>query len=247
MSWSISTRSIERIRSFEQAKKHWEGQEEWRNELTSWRPLAGRREQHKRLVQHESGKSYACVLYNTALVTYHDDGSVSLRTYDTSSSVMFADCVSPQGCDALSHKGRMFWRVRTDDGMRYYTEGDKPLLLMPTKKGNWRLTNPPAKLLQWVYDRKKGAEVQKMLRPYAAWYKLTARLGGIPQKHFPMTLRPGSGDVIKAQELATSPENFPVLALACGPPHVVRPAFYEAAGARYKAPVSHDRLPKEFA
>jgi len=247
MVWSISTRGIERIRSYEQAKKHWESQPEWKNQLDGWRQLSGRREFHKRLMRQANGCSYACVLYDTALVTYHDNGSVSLRTYDTSSSVMFAGCVSPQGCDALSHKGRMFWRVRTDDGMRFYMEGDKPLLLVPTEKGNWRLTNPPAEPLQWVYDRKKGAEVQKMLRPYADWYKLTARLGGIPRANLMLPLTISSGNVIRVHELAMNPENFPLLAHSYGPPHEIRQAFYEAAGARYKAPVSHDRLPKEFA
>jgi hypothetical protein len=247
MSWSISTRDMARIRSFEDAKKHWESQPAWKNELTCWRPLSKPRETHKRIVRQNDGHSYACFLYDTALVTYFADGSVALRTHDTHSSVLFANCVNPSGCSAFSHRGRMFWQVRTDEGTRFYMEGDQALILVPTEKGNWRLTTQPAELIQWVYDRKKGAEVQKMLRPYADWYKLTTRLGGLSHPATRYRLLAGSGRVILARELATSPESFPTLAQDYGSPEQLRAVFYEATGARYKAPLPHDSLPKEFA
>ena len=246
MNWSISTRSIERIRSFEQAKKHWEGQEEWKNELTSWRPLAGRREQHKRLVQHESGKSYACVLYNTALVTYHDDGSVSLRTYNSQSSVMFADCVSPQGCTSIAHRGVMFWQVRTDKGTRFYAEGKSPLILTPTKAGNWWLATQAVRFYDQKTDLKKAAAVRKKLKLYSDWYKLTARLGGLPRQHF--TRQPQSDETCHAWILdrASDPDAFMELALEYGSPQSMYAALYEVEGARYKVAVPHSELPKEI-
>jgi len=249
MAWSISTRNMTSIGSYEQAKKHWNNQPEWRNEHTNRRPLSGKREAHKRLVQQDRGNSYACFLYDTALVTYFADGSVSLRTHDTQSSVMFANCVNPSGCSASSHKGRMFWQVRTDEGTRFYMEGNQALILVPTEKGNWCLTTQPAELTQWVYDRKKGAEVQKMLRPYADWYKLTARLGGLPRANLSLSLSPDSGNVAKVRDFVTDPENFMLLARHYGPPHQIRGALYEAHGARYKAPVPvpYTSLPKEFA
>lgn len=247
MAWSISTRNMTCISSFEAAKKHWNDQPEWKSEHTNRRPLSGRHEPHKRLAQQDTGASYACILYDTALVTYFADGSVALRTHDSRSSVMFANCVNPSGCSALSHKSRMFWQVRTDGGMRFYMEGDQALILVPTEKGNWCLTTQPAELTRWVYDRKKGAEVQKLLRPYADWYKLTERLGGLSHPATRYQLLAGSGRVILTRELATSPESFPTLAQDYGSPEQLRAVFYEATGARYKAPLPHDSLPKEFA
>ena len=247
MAWSISTRNMTCISSFEAAKKHWNDQPEWKSEHTNRRPLSGRHEPHKRLAQQDTGASYACILYDTALVTYFADGSVALRTHDTYSSVLFANCVSPSGCSALSHKSRMFWQVRTDEGMHFYMEGDQALILVPTEKGNWCLTTQPAEHLQWVYDRKKGAEVQRMLRPYADWYKLTARLGGIPRASLNFALGRGYDSITEIRDFATDPENFMTLARHYGPPHQIRGALYEAHGARYKAPLSHALLPKEFA
>lgn len=246
MSWSINTRDLVRMHSFATAKKHWEGQKEWRNEHTSWRPLSNRRATHKRIIKLHDERGYECVLYNTALVTYFADGSIALKTHDTRSSVDFAYCVAPQGCNPLSHKGRMFWQVSTDDGVRFYAEGDNPLLLKPTERDNWHLTTQPTGHMQWVYDRKKGAEVQKMLRPYADWYRLTDRLDGLPRNYWPNVIHPRTNNVFEIQNMLAT-NSFMPLALAYGPPDWIRPVLYEAHGARYKAPVPHTSLPKEFA
>ncbi len=243
MAWAISTRSIKSINSFDAAKKHWEAQEPWRNEHTHWRPLAGRRETHKRLEQIANEVGYACVLHQTALVTYYADGRVALKTYDSQSSISFAWCVTPRGCSPISHKGRMFWKVRTDDGDRYYAQGKDVLILKPTPNGNWSLVTQPAVHQEWRMDRKKAAVVQKLLRPYAQWYRTTARLGAIQTiKH--------RFSVVHAEKvlgLAESPENFPIIARSYGSPEGIRPVIYEAMGARIRVPVMHTSLPKEFA
>ena len=89
--------------------------------------------------------------------------------------------------------------------------------------------------------------MQKALRPYADWYKITSRLDGFPKHHLTRGLHPGSGTCIKAYEWVADPGQFMTLALEYGPPEKIRLAFYEAVGARYKAPVPHTSLPKEFA
>lgn len=247
MSWSIDTRSIARISSFEFAKERWESEKPWRNEHTSWRPLDNRRATHKRIVKLQDERGYECVLYNTPLVTYFTDGSVALKTYDSLSSVDFAYRVAPQGCSALSHKGRMFWRVRTDDGMCFYTEGNQALILTPTAEGNWCLASQPAELHQWELDRSMAAQVRKLLKPYADWYRMTDRLGGLSHNRFPVTLVTGSPRAAETLQAITTPERFMTIAMTYGGPDNIRPALYEAAGARYKAPVPHTSLPKEFA
>lgn len=247
MGWAISTHGIKSVNSFEAARKHWESQAPWRNEHTHWRPLAGRRETHKRLEQIANEAGYACVLYQTALVTYYADGSVALKTHDSESSISFAWCVTPRGCSPISHKKRMFWKVKTDEGDRYYAEGKSPLILKPTPSGNWNLVTQPAAHQEWRLDRKKAAAVQKLLRPYVQWYRTTERLGAIQTERRFSQMQPGSSAVVRLQEMVTSPENFPAVARSYGSPDVFRPVIYEATGARIKVPVMHTSLPKEFA
>jgi hypothetical protein len=243
--WCISTNDLARIRSFAQAEEHWNEQKEWPNEHASKRQLAGRRKKHLHLLKNWDDNAFGCVLYSTPIVTYRRDGSVKLRCYDSVSSNQFAWCVSPDGCRPVSHKSRMFWCVETELGDRYYREGPEPLLLTPTSPGSWRLDSVPDMQHEWAYDRKKGAAVQKLIKPYKTWYELTDRLMGVDDHDDRGQY--GSRHIETLLSEANNFDAYPALRRNLGHPDLFIQTAYEVYGARHKVPVPHNRLPRTFA
>ena len=80
MAWQMDFSGVPRIHNFAAAEKFWAEAKPWRNELTTWRPLDGRRDRHKRIVCIDDGEGYQLVLYNTPLVTYYRTGDLALET-----------------------------------------------------------------------------------------------------------------------------------------------------------------------
>ncbi|NQW81129.1 MAG: hypothetical protein HQ445_08145 [Polaromonas sp.] len=242
--WSISTHNINRVNTLANAAKVWAGEKPWRNEDAAWRQLAERRATHKRIVKLDDNLGYECVLYQTALVTYHTDGAVTLRCHDTVSSNAFAWYVSPNGCTPLSSQGRMFWEVKTAEGTRYYRQGAEPLRLRPTGAGQWLLTSQADISYEAVNHNSQRAAVRKQVKPYADWHKLTERLSGkaLP-RHYNSVDRAHALNVVPR---LSDPEHY--LSIAnFATPEVLTEALYHATGGIYKAPVPYDRLPRNYA
>ena len=245
MAWSINTCDITCISSFEQAEKHWGEQKPWKNEGDTKRQLAGRRKTHMSLVKSIFDDAFSCVLHRTSVVTYFRNGLVQLRCHDSQSTQNFAWCVKPPGCNPVSFKAHMFWKVKTDSGDKYYRDDVSALLLEPTAAGNWRLMSTPQAMKEWAYDRKKGAEVQKLLKPYKTWYELTSRLvGERPYGSNPYNSRQKIEHLLENPEML---ESYPMLYQQIGHPDGFRKQAYEYYGARTKQPVPHNRLPRTLA
>lgn len=242
MGWSISTHDLRAVSSVEQAKKIWDDGKPWRDQHTSWRPLAGRRAIHKRIVKLHDDKGYECVLFRTALVTYLTDGSVILRCHGSVSSHAFANCVSPIGCSPVPHKSEMFWKIATKDGTLYLQPKHTDLVLEPTDvAGRWKVFGEVAEHTERVYDYKIGAAARKAIKPYVDWYNLTARLGGIKHNCFFRVLEADVRSLLKKPD---DPELFLRLAQSGGTPADVRHAAYALMGAYYAISVPHYRLPR---
>lgn len=238
MSWTISTGAIPAIPNLEKAAKVWAEGKPWKNGHASWRPLDGRK-RHMRIVKLGNDVGYECVLYDTALVTYRTDGTVVLRTYDTQSSVCFAACVAPLGCATQSHKGRMFWKVRTPDGDRFYQEGPERLILRPVSTGVWELITQPAKHIEQTYDPKRGAAARRIIAPYCRWYELTARLTGQPRLGFAAAHHV---DSLLAAPLDTT--NYPAFLDSGLTPLVAKTFAYTQLGVYTASPAPFNRLPR---
>jgi len=146
---------------------YWNDARPWKNELTSWRPLAERRATHKRIVRVDGGDAYQCVLYSTPVVTYHRNGDIELRTHNSNSSKMFAWVVRPQGLSIESANSKMYWGFPSQEGDRYIREGPGPLKLEYVGTNQYNLLTVPAEDKEWVLDRKAAAAVRKKLSHYA--------------------------------------------------------------------------------
>lgn len=243
MNWTIHTHNMKAVSSFAQAAKVWESAEPFaKTEHTSWKPLDGKRQPHKRIVKLSEDRGYDCVLYNTAIASYYPDGSVKLGSHDSMSTRAFAYVVAPNGCYPESASGKMYWRVATDDGPRYYREGQDPLILHPTAAGNWMLMTTPATVEEWVYDPKLGGQVVRKLRPYKTWVRTLRRLNNSEHQ-----LTANHGVMQYLLENYDKVEEFPYVAERLGLSDDVNRLAFVVTGARYKSPVPHTRLPRNFA
>lgn len=243
MTFSISTRTLACINSFEQAREFWNKTTPWRDQCKSWRPLDNRRAYHKRLVKisEEGLEGYECVLYRTALVTYYADGTIALQTHESVSSGMFARHVCPPQCSMLNHAGRTYWCVTTDGGREYYTQNRIPLNLARTESGNWLLLNEPEPREEWVSNLALVRKVNRQLQAYETYYAVTSRLYGMPRTG----LMPSRTDI--PGFLDQRPETF-THAFADGvTPDSLRRIAHEVTGARYKQLAPFDRLPRNTA
>jgi len=238
--WSISTRGIRSIHSYEAAAEFWADSKPWDNKPNAV-PLDDRRMQHKSLVKNALGE-YECTLFQTAMVTYAKD-AVYLRCDNRVSSNMFSNCVAPAGCQPVSHKGTMFWQVSTEAGQQFLCEGVTPLKLQLVSPGIWTLVNKPGTPHEWVYDRKLGAAARKAVKLYCVWYETSLRLG----MDLPTHVHGFDYAIPQICELLEKPdvlENFPALARRIGPPINAVNSAYLMTGARKKMPVPFHRLPR---
>jgi len=243
--FSISTYNITPIHSLAQAVIAWDKTPVWRNQHASMKPLDTVRMPHKCLVKLSLDQGYDCSLYNTTMVRYCMDGSVELNCHDTTSSAQFVWRVAPNGCTPTSHKGRMYWRVRTDDGDRYYRCGVERLRLQPTAAGNWLLTNKADQPTEWVLDRKLAAQARKLVKPYSQWYAVSQRMGaGATQRLFHYGRDYRIPTIRQLLEDHDNPATFLAVAPEIGAPINARNSAYLHLGARTQQPAPFDRLPR---
>lgn len=239
--WAITTHGMPSLHSFKDAETFWNGQNPWKNRDESWRPLDTRRMEHKRLVKTADG-GYMCVLFSTPLVTYYPD-KIKLEVYSTPSSAYFSWRVRPLGCRIQSANGRHFWEVDTPEGSRFYTAGKNALELLSVRDGLWKISNKPAEVTEWVYDRKLGAQARKLVKPYATWFNTTQRLGSVLKTH----VHDRNHKILQIEHLLADPEKYeayPRLASYIGHPQNAVNSAYLHLGARTQQPVPHDRLPR---
>lgn len=167
MSWAISTRHLKPIRSYEEAKAYFEKTAPVRG--ASWKPLGRRSETHKRI--EKRGDDYRFILYDTPVVTYTPN-EVFVKTHDTRSTIDFVNYYLPAYANALTHHGRMWVRVKTIDGDQYY---DNDIRIVPHGDG-WKVDGKRKLSTESVLDKKKAAEVRKLLHPYLTWRKATEKM-----------------------------------------------------------------------
>lgn len=169
--WTISTHNMPWIKSHAEAEEYFKSRSPW-PQHSNWRPLDNKRTVHKRLVLNEVTQTYQCVLYEHALVTYHPNGKVALECYNSVSSCAFAHRVSPEGMSVISHRNYMYWKVgdqyfRTDRRMTFQKEDN-----------GWVYLDGAATDTKLVVDRKKAADVRKILKPLLDWLTVHERITG---------------------------------------------------------------------
>lgn len=114
------------------------------------------------LVPPVAGPSYALRMYHTDLVTYHADGSVTLKTYNSATTRDVASAWAPRSTEVVGHRGRMYWKVYRSPGRaEYYTD---TLTVVPAAQpGFWDVaTEQRDNGTRFVLNKQRGAAARKL-------------------------------------------------------------------------------------
>lgn len=94
-----SIHNVPRIGSYASAMRHWEKAKPWRGRDDNVRPLGDARRKFHNSVR-KVGDDIVYRLYDTDVVTYHKDGSISVVPYHSKLTTSFADRLLPDGIRA---------------------------------------------------------------------------------------------------------------------------------------------------
>lgn len=169
--YSIDTRQLPRISSFDEAKARWEAVTPIRG--TTLRPLGDRRKQHMQIVKYDED-TYSCRLYHTDLVTYKSNGDVIINFggWNTLSSRKFVVSVIPMRYRLDTNKSRLHI-VDLQNSKAYYIPDNYPVTIRAD--GHVIGALPPVKR---VVDREATTEVRRVYKPFLAWAKQFIALMG---------------------------------------------------------------------
>jgi hypothetical protein len=232
MSFSVDTRNIPWIANFKAAQTYFEARalpasKLWQ-EHENARPLDGNRQPHKRIVKINNvlhGEGYAMMLYSTPLITYYQDGTITVRLHDSVSSSAFFYRLSPDRISYFSARGRLYLRVQTGEIVRY-VQGSGPITISPA--GEITGTEPRKKR---VLDKKAARQAAECLKPLFQWYDGSVALGltfsSFTDARSVLRTMCATHDLLVAIQ---NPENFERLAMFCHNKSVLRLSLYEALG-----------------
>lgn len=206
--FSISTSGMRRLGSYNDCDTFFRNTDKpKRSARHPWedneRPLDSPRMHHKRLITHNSGHSYSCVLYDTLMVEYFRNGEVTVTLHDSRSSRKFLDCVLPTGMSTVAFRGDTMLRVETN-AEPLYLKGHT-LILAPTGPGQWKVISGAHPRVREFVDRRKINRVLKELKPFENYYRAAERLAPMDKpraSHFPNY----------TQAMLMSPDSWPELA-----------------------------------
>lgn len=172
--WNIRTNLLPRIRSYDDALKHWE-QAPVSPADGDWRALCRKRDTSK-LIRKDFNGAIHLRYYHTDVVTYHDDKTITIKCYDSSNTAMFANTLLPCGIFANMSGGTMY--VSDCDGF-YLPKARTGLEFNKDERGNWKVDPSTVKeLTEYKLDLKAAARVRKILRPFQDWQDAVCRVGG---------------------------------------------------------------------
>ena len=192
-------RTTTRVNSYDSALRAYNKVKPLRGTDGIERPFDDRRAKHKMFRKLADG-SIAYRLYYTDVVTYHPNGDVTLRLYDSKSTVACMSNLMPINTGVTLHRGRMFVALRSAQGHAHndwkYYRGSVVKLTRMTAQDNpvlpvqYKLVNPDDMERHTTrrVDRAKSAEVREKIAPFMDWLKTIQALapdGVLPLELFP--------------------------------------------------------------
>lgn len=165
--FAFDGRGIPHAHTYEAAKKVWEDAP--LSSLDGWRGLKNKRDTTK-VVRNRDGV-FDFRYHRTDVVTWYKD-LITIRFYDSISTINFASCYLPLGINARSHKGDMYVE---QDGNWYVPK--KGVLEFRPKNGKWMVdTDLVHRHERYVLDKKRAAEIRKLLGPFREYRDAVTRL-----------------------------------------------------------------------
>lgn len=167
--FSVNTRHIKTISSYDEAKRMYESIAPIRGNSHNIRPLGKRSAQHMRI--QKTGEVYECILYTTPCVTWYPDGRVLLKTgnWITQSTAKFIDAVIRGGGAYMSHGCVCAWI-----NLKSYPVPPTGLWLQ--NNGNtWSVINPPRVYVPRL-NRTEAKRIRTLAKPILDYFKVMAPL-----------------------------------------------------------------------
>ncbi|MBS0454010.1 MAG: hypothetical protein JSS14_22130 [Proteobacteria bacterium] len=189
---------------------------------------------HKRLVKHISGaEGYACTFYETAMVTYYEDG-IAVCCDERMSSRLFLNCVLPNELHSFAHKNATWLQL----GDKFYTGLKVQFDLVD---GRAVYACGAQEHVIEVTDLKKAAQVRKQLKPFMEWHRAVSRLA--PQREgvwsTPVTYIAAAKDLLDGAGL----EHFDKIRTHVADHKELLKHAYQVSGARTSQPIPIGKLP----
>lgn len=181
MAFHIDTYSFPPLRGYSDALNYWNRIKPWRGRGdTNIRPLAGRNKHHM-TIRKLNDDSIVMSLHGTDVVTYHPDGDVSLQTYGSISTDIFARALTPDGITtAFNHALGYVVALDFDGQQEMRLLRGKHVRLRKNSRG-WFAVNPDdfAPFFKRSVDRKKANAAAKeyRLNDFIAWYNAATKMG----------------------------------------------------------------------
>ena len=171
MSWSSDFRELRTIADWATAKQRYDSVKPIRDS-ENLRPLEKRCKQHAQIRELPNG-DIACRLHYTNVVTYHKDATLTVRRYDSRSTIEFAVRLVPPGLAVFGHMGMLAVRMTAEDhSLLRFLEGPEPLTFAPLMRGTWKLLSKPAVQKRRYINRSKAAMVRSQLAPFVRFVKV---------------------------------------------------------------------------
>lgn len=175
----VRTGNLPAIRSYDDAFRVWDGIKPWRGEAE--RPLDASHRRRRMLgIRQEDDGTIALRLYRTDVVSYHPDGSITIRTYRSISTNGFIHRLSPFTASCTVPCGPILWA----NGRGYRVPNKVTMVL---RDGLWvpHESTPTTPFTLYGVDKRRAARALRAWRyfEFCRWLKARAALrpGSIAQ------------------------------------------------------------------
>jgi hypothetical protein len=181
--FGIKTDGLPTLRNYAEALAHHDSIEPIRGRYHPARPLGMRKKDHmtiRKLADGAKEPRIACRLYNTDVIVYHPDDSITITPWGSRSTDYFLHAVAPFGIVPLftQHFASLVYTdsLGSDRAIRCPADG---VTLRPDGAG-WRLVTTAPEYPTYNLDRKRWNAAKKAARfdEYVAWCAARASLAG---------------------------------------------------------------------
>lgn len=163
--FSINTRDMKTLHSYEACATFFKNAKPWRDYDANKRPLTDRRAKHKAIVYDAKEDAYRLELYDTALVIYYADGRIGVQGHRSKSSAAFAHHFLPYGMyPYFSQAGGPYVSYSNPEGTCVVQRiGTGAVSHFTPKNNGWELTLAPGvtPFVIWALDKEKGRKALK--------------------------------------------------------------------------------------
>lgn len=158
--------------TYAEAVSVYENAHQGKRMLDGWRGLKDKRDTSKLVCMTSEGK--VLFRYHHTVLVERSVNEVSICTYDSPSSVVFANSFLPDGVYTRSYRGEMV--ICVGGGMYRPRSGYLRLVY----DGQWKVDEQTARRdMTEILDRKKAAKIRKVVAPLLEWAAALRRMGAL--------------------------------------------------------------------